>query len=1226
MQARGTERTELEGMQRAELRQAARGGLRGLGLGIGYDSGDEALRSFYVPALSRARSYDRSVGYFRASWIAAAAKGVSRFVAGGGRMRLLIGAELAEADRDALVGASEIPAALAIRLASELVAPDEIAQRRLEVLAWLARQGRLQVKVAVPVDADGRAVPADLARAYFHEKIGILRDAAGDGVAFQGSVNESATAWSHNFESFSVYKSWDGSAAYFDEWAARFERRWAGDVAGFAVFDLPDPVLRSLVALAPDIEPPARDPDEGPERAPPELVAAYASVAPRLVGAQRLGDATIGVRLFPHQDQVVARLAGTYPRSWLVADEVGLGKTISAGVALRRLVLSGQVGRALVLAPAAVCRQWQDEAFEKLGLWVPRLDGQRLHGAHPHDTRLLAKGENPYAGEPILLASSHLARRADHQAMIAAAPALDLLVVDEAHHARRSGANPDKYRPTKMLELLDTLARTGHARATWLLTATPMQVHPIELVDLLRIVGLSGALGDFVSFRRYYAELAKAPDSEVDWAFLGSMAGSFQHDRLDEADLAVLVRIENQLGPVQVERIRRFGTEGAAQQPAGVAEALGVAGRRELRRWLAQRGPVGHYLTRHSRQTLRRYWRAGLLDTPVADRDVQACTVAFTPTEQALYDELDAVLDRLMQAHGTRRGAGFVLTIYRRRLTSSWAAIAQTLRRRIARERLEVEADLVADAEALDPGDIEGAALVSWDPGGAARVDDAEAVPLSEADRAQMAAYLGRLEVVTDSKFERLRTELDGARGTGRAVIVFTQFTDTLSYLRDRLQPAYRSHLATYSGDGGQVWVEPDDPADGAWKDVSKAELVDALRSGRVSVILATDAASEGLNLQVASYLINYDLPWNPMRVEQRIGRIDRIGQGAPVVTIRNYVIPGTIEESVYEALARRIDLFAGLVGRLQPILGATEAAFVRIFKAPRSERAAVTRAAVAALFASIDELESSGIDLEGDDDPLPLPVEPEAPLDLAALRRAVVEDLGEALDQPQRPATFDPQRVSRDPGRWCALSTYGHPRLAVVLERHCGALSPGERGPVVFAEAEGIWSVWRADRTPPVAVRTLAQLVDLGEAGSSGEAGEAALREAREAADRRSERIRDAEVQTRQRWLGDLRARYTNLVRDTINAESTLHARNGDGLVEPRLIWLDLTGRHDSAWRNADALRRHLTLEVGAVLPRQPPAGDPRPDSDLVAVRVASEKLLNALVREWQADGPAQT
>ena len=103
------------------------------------------------------------------------------------------------------------------------------------MLAWLVKEGRLEIRVAVAVDEAGVPVAPGEHVPYFHEKIGLLRDHRGDGVAFQGSVNESATAWLANFESFSVYRSWDMGGPYFDTWAAKFEERWEGTVPGFKV-------------------------------------------------------------------------------------------------------------------------------------------------------------------------------------------------------------------------------------------------------------------------------------------------------------------------------------------------------------------------------------------------------------------------------------------------------------------------------------------------------------------------------------------------------------------------------------------------------------------------------------------------------------------------------------------------------------------------------------------------------------------------------------------------------------------------------------------------------------------------------------------------------------------------------------------------------------------------------------------------------------------------------
>jgi hypothetical protein len=1173
-------------------------GLRDLDLARGYDSADEALRRFYVPALGVAKQYDRSVGYFRASSLAVAARGLSRFIAGGGTARFLIGAEVGEADRAALVGAVHIPKEFAERLATELVPEDEIARRRLEVLAWLLQEKRLEIRVAIAVDDEGVPLPAGEAIPYFHEKIGVLRDARGDGVAFQGSINESGKAWVRNFESFSVYFSWDASAPYFDQWAQKFEARWAGHVKGFRVFALPDALHDELLAFAPSEPPDERDPEEAPTPSDARALGRFLHVAPRLVGAQALAEATSAVTLFPHQRKVVERLAGEYPRSWLVADEVGLGKTISAGLALRRLLLAGDVARVLILAPANVCRQWQDELFEKFGLWVPRLVAGAYHGAHPDDVTPVAPGANPYVEPPVLLVSSHLARRREHRAQILAAPPYDLVIVDEAHHARRRAADLDEYRPSRLLELLDEIADQGHARSVWFMTATPMQVHAVELWDLLRHFGLPAPFGSYRGFARFHEELVK-PVDRIDWAMLHRSLQLLPTHAVDPASDALVERLRAKLGVVDADRIRRFGRAG--EDPSALVEPLSAAGKAELREWVRHRSPIGQYVTRHTRQTLKRYRAAGLLREPIADRDVEAVPVPFTRAEQDLYDRLDDLLDRLMAAHGTKRGAGFVLTVYRRRLTSSWAAITSTLKRRLNRE------GLLLDADWLDEPEIEAEELETDD---GRTIDDTAVLPLSLDDIAEIERYLDDLERVPDSKFDRLSADLAAARARGAAVIVFTQFTDTLESLRDRLVGAYRSHLATYSGEGGRIWTE-----DEGWVAVTKQELVDALQSGRVSVILATDAASEGLNLQVASHLVNYDLPWNPMRVEQRIGRIDRIGQAAPIVTIRNYVVPGTVEEQVYAVLADRIDLFAGLVGRLQPILGATEAAFRAIFQAPRSERAAVADRAIADLLAQVDQLDASGIDL-ADEDPLPVPVHGPAPVTLAQLEEAA-DRLGLSFETPGRPATFAAGRVTRDPERWCALATYGHPRVDASLAQYADA---GDRGgPVVIAQVGAKAIAYRADRTPPERLSSVTELFEpLGPPVAAGDAWARATDEAKRAEEEWRARLDLLASANRSLWEHGIKRRFRQLVARAVQAEQLLYRHAEGELKDAHLVWAELQGDTRTAWKHADLFRQHLRMEVADLLPG-PPGADDRTDRDLAAVRGSTGKELSTLIEEWK-------
>src|SRR5690606_37230491 len=136
-------------------------------------------------------------------------------------------------------------------------------------------------------------------------------------------------------------------------------------------------------------------------------------------------------------------------------------------------------------------------------------------------------------------------------------------------------------------------------------------------------------------------------------------------------------------------------------------------------------------------------------------------------------------------------------------------------------------------------------------------VDDVEAAPLTDEDLSDIQSYINRIATVYDSKFDQIQHDLNEARGNGHSTIVFTQFTDTLNALRDRLVGSYRSQLATFTGDGGRIFREAE-----GWVPIPKRDLVDAIRSRRVTVLLANDAASEGLNLQACSYLINYDMPW----------------------------------------------------------------------------------------------------------------------------------------------------------------------------------------------------------------------------------------------------------------------------------------------------------------------------------------------------------------------------
>ena len=235
-------------------------GFAGLDVVGNYDSGVDLLRGFYIPVLKQARRYDRVAGYFFSSSFVSAAAGISRFIAGGGQMRMLVGAQLTVSDQEALTGAVSLDEVLANRLEiGDDLSSDEVARNRLQVIAWLIREGRLQIRVGVPCDDDGVPLAGNIGYdRYFHSKFGILTDEMGEQVVFSGTINESAAGWQKNFENFSVYQSsqptevWN---AYAQPLVDRFEELWRGSrVGGFKTVELPTAIKDRLLAQIPDDE------------------------------------------------------------------------------------------------------------------------------------------------------------------------------------------------------------------------------------------------------------------------------------------------------------------------------------------------------------------------------------------------------------------------------------------------------------------------------------------------------------------------------------------------------------------------------------------------------------------------------------------------------------------------------------------------------------------------------------------------------------------------------------------------------------------------------------------------------------------------------------------------------------------------------------------------------------------------------------------------------------
>ena len=891
-----------------------------------YAPADDPLNSFYIPALERSVAYARIAGFFTSASLSVAAKGIASLISRGGRMRLLVGAQLSERDVDAILRGIELQDTLAQKFRGILTDPealaDHLVKRRLEALAWLAANDRLDIRVVVEAHPQTR-IPI-VSDGYFHAKTGILRDEYGDAIAYVGSINETNSAWQNNYENFSVFTSWEDSK-FFEPEVERFERLWSDAETGWRTVDLPAAVRNELITMAPSEPPPSSDPElDGDAVAADNAswIARFVRDAPYLVDSGlHVGVETAGVDPFPHQRAVAYDILDRFSCNHLLADEVGLGKTIEAGLILRSLLLSGRVRRCLILVPRSLAKQWQEELRDRFLLEVPFYDGRQYvwFGQSSNRFESIPQGEKPWECRPVVIASAQMVKREDRARELLDSPSWDLIMVDEAHHARRREFATRRDRPNRLLGLLRRITdRTG---ALLLLTATPMQVNALEVRDLLDLVGLPEVWRDADSFVSYFVS-TRLPFDEVDWNVVQPMLKAHL-ERWGWSDSEK--GLPDELGPVSAAKVKRALTTHATHD----MRTLNGNERRAVMRLMRKCHPVVTCVHRHTRHLLRDYHSQGLITQHIPTRQPQEVWLEMSDAERELYSEVENYISRYYNQYEEERpGLGFVMTIYRRRLTSGLYALGESLKRR----RLS----LLGQSDPEHPQGLQDEDLEDED----LSFDVTETMVMPPAHRAEEVREIERLirmldRVPSETKLERVLRAINDELTRTTQIIVFTQYTDTMDNLRDHLRPTYGSELGCYSGRGGERW----DPETRTWAGMSKDRLQREFSEGSIRVLVCTDAAAEGLNLQNCGSMFNYDMPWNPMKVEQRIGRIDRIGQRRHEVRIRHFMYEGTVEADVYAALGDRIDWFEIVVGDLQPILQAVQRTIQRAAMAVGAER-----------------------------------------------------------------------------------------------------------------------------------------------------------------------------------------------------------------------------------------------------------------------------------------------
>lgn len=579
---------------------------------------------------------------------------------------------------------------------------------------------------------------------------------------------------------------------------------------------------------------------------------------------------------YPHQFKPVLRFLDSPDGRLLIADEVGLGKTIEAVYIWKELQAREGAQRLLIVCPAMLQEKWRLDLRMRFNILADILTADELKerlDAFAHVGNRLAftcicsleslRPSSEWEDEANTSVRAQLARLLDRTPATSIEGLFDLVIVDEAHYLRN---------PATASNRLARLLREA-SRHLVLLTATPVQLRSDNLYQLLRLV---------------------SPEFFTD---------PFVFDLLLEANRPVVAALRHlwshpaQLREARAEIERALGSAFLATNPMLRSVHAALESGQALTN--EQRARLGHQLETASvlGQYLSRTRKRDVIERRV-ERVPQVLTVRFTDAEREVYDR---VTEQIRKRANRSAGVHVFVEIARQRRMASCLVAALSAW------------DEDGDLDELLWGDL-GVSEASE----AAEGGDKPPTREGGTEGLKPLADLKELER-HDSKYHQVRACLRGQldENPREKFVVFAYYRGTIAYLKRRLEADGIRAVVIQGGMGDEKW-----------------QAIDQFRSpAGPSVLLSSEVGSEGIDLQFSRFIINYDLPWNPMKVEQRIGRIDRLGQAADRIFIINFALKDSIEDRVLQRLYERIRIFRESVGDLEEILGQeTERLLVELF------------------------------------------------------------------------------------------------------------------------------------------------------------------------------------------------------------------------------------------------------------------------------------------------------
>ena len=570
------------------------------------------------------------------------------------------------------------------------------------------------------------------------------------------------------------------------------------------------------------------------------------------------------IDFIPYQFRPVLKFIRSDRPRMLIADGVGVGKTVEAGLIIRELQARRDIDSVLVVCPRPLVteRKWQIE-MKRFDQRFTQLDGptlrycmreMNLEGVWPEQHRYVIL---PYSllDETLL----HGAQARKGLLDLEPPPRFDLVIVDEAHRVR----NPNTYAHQAVRFLCD------QAEAAVFLTATPIQLGSHDLFVLLNILR-----PDLIRDRETFRNMAE-PNPFI------NRAASEVRSQTSEWPLRVSRALDDAAATTWGTAVLRHNPEFIRVRSEVAEDNVPPVDRVQLITDIENLHTFSGIINRTRRRDIGAF----------TVRKLETAVVEFTPAQEQLHDELLQVQRDIHIALHADVNIEFMMAMIRRQAASCLYGLApfidEILNRRVG-ELVEVEGD----------------SFLGVMPGG----DTIRTIR----SRIRMVVEQARSLDPHDPKLDRLRAIIREKQSlSNNKVMLFSSFRHTLRYLHERLA-ADGIRLATIHG---------------GTPDEERVELRRRFElprddSNGLDLLLFSEVGCEGLDYQFCDCIVNYDLPWNPMRVEQRIGRIDRNGQQSETVAIVNLITPGTVDADIYDRCLCRIGVFERALGGNEEILG----------------------------------------------------------------------------------------------------------------------------------------------------------------------------------------------------------------------------------------------------------------------------------------------------------------